>query len=145
MLCHIRICNHSCEGNESKSSEQVSPLPPPPPPPLAELMRDGGPGLAWGFWAGKGGSLASKSRELKWRLFLASKLSGLKSHINPASCQGGFFWRVISAVYFGTFIWRVFMASKSSEFKERQSKEKGSKLCIVRGPLDRIMNIVYSQ
>jgi hypothetical protein len=22
--------------------------------------RDGGPGLAWGFWVGKGGSLASK-------------------------------------------------------------------------------------
>jgi hypothetical protein len=61
---------------------------------------------------------------LKWRLFLASKFSGLKSHINPASCHGGFSWRVILAGYFGAFIWRVFMASKSSGFKEKQSKRK---------------------
>jgi hypothetical protein len=93
---------------------------------LAELLgggRDGGPGLAWGFWVGKGGSLASKSRRLKWRLFLASKSSGLKSHINLASCHGGFSWRVILVGYFGAFIWQVFMASKSSGFKEKQAKE----------------------
>ncbi len=45
--------------------------------PLAELLggggRDGGPGLAWGFWAGKGGfswsmkqaSFKAKLREVK--------------------------------------------------------------------------------
>ncbi len=60
--------------------------------------------------------LASKYRKLQWRLFLASKFSGFKSHINPTSCHGGFFWQVISAGYFGTFSWRVFMASKSSRF-----------------------------
>jgi hypothetical protein len=31
---------------------------------------------------GKGGSLASQYRELKWRLFLASKFRGTKSHLN---------------------------------------------------------------
>jgi hypothetical protein len=59
---------------------------------------------------GRGGSLASKSRELKWRLFLASKFSGLESHINPASCR---------RIYLVDF-----MASKSSGFKEKQSKRK---------------------
>jgi hypothetical protein len=39
--------------------------------------------------------------------------------MNPTSCHGGFFWRVISADDFGTFIWRVFMASKSSGFKRK--------------------------
>jgi hypothetical protein len=57
---------------------------------------------------------------LKWRLFLASKFSGIKSHINPASCHGGFSWRVISAHLFGGFSWQVNQAG----FKEKQSKRK---------------------
>ncbi len=60
---------------------------------------------------GKGGSLASKSNELKRRLFLASKFSGLKSHINrqvaTADFSGGLFWRVISAHLFSGFSWQV--------------------------------------
>jgi hypothetical protein len=44
--------------------------------------------------------------------------------VNPAGCHGGFFWRVISAVYFGAFIWRVFMASKTSGFLEEKKRKK---------------------
>jgi hypothetical protein len=56
--------------------------------------------------------------------------------MNPASCHGGFFWRVISAGDFGTFIWRVFMASKSSGLKRESKKEKRSELCTLRGPVE---------
>jgi hypothetical protein len=60
---------------------------------------------------------------LKWRLFLASKSSGLKSHINPASCHGGFsgglFWWVISAHLFGGFSWQVNQAGLK---KSKQKK-----------------------
>ncbi len=99
-------------------ASRVSPLPPPP-----SFVggvagggggRVGGPVPAWGFWVGKGGSLASKSRELTWRLFLASKFSGLKSHINPASCHCRFSWRVISAHLFGGFSWRVNQAVRQA-------------------------------
>jgi hypothetical protein len=55
---------------------------------------------------------------LKWRLFLASKFSGIKSRINLASFHGGFFWRVILAHLFGGFSWPVNQAG----FKEKQSK-----------------------
>jgi hypothetical protein len=48
---------------------------------------------------------------------------------------------VISAHLFGGFSWQVNQAG----LKEKQSKEKRSKLCIFRGPADRIINIVYSQ
>jgi hypothetical protein len=63
MLCHIRICNHSCEGNESKSTIQdkwasrVSLLPPPP----SSVGRVGGGGGGWrgrsclGILSGEGG------------------------------------------------------------------------------------------
>jgi hypothetical protein len=78
---------------------------------------------------------------LKWRLFLASKFSALKSHINPASCHGGFSWRVILAHLFGGFSWQVNQAG----LKKSKAKEKKSKLCIFRGPVDRIIDIVYSQ
>ncbi len=89
------------------SSTAFPPPPPPPPPPPV----------------GKGGSLASQYRELQWRLFLASKIRGLESYQNPASCHGGSFWRVISAGNFGTFIWRVFMASKSSRYSVGSKKK----------------------
>ncbi len=144
MLCHIRICITHVREMKVKVPVQdawvsrVRLLPPPP----SSVVRScwggggGGPGLAWGFWAGKGGSLASKYRELHWRLFLASKFSRLKSHMNPASCHGGFFWQVISEGDFGIFIWRVFMASKSSGFWRKASKDKRGKLCTFRGPVE---------
>jgi hypothetical protein len=145
MLCHTRICYHSCEGNESKSACSGcmgEPGHSPAPSPLlrcSELLGGGGgwrAGSCLGILSGEGGFAASQYRELKWRLFLASKFHGLKSHLNPASCHDGLFWRVILAGEFSTFIWRVFMASKSSGFKRNQSKEKRSKLCIFCGPVE---------
>jgi hypothetical protein len=74
----------------------------------------------------EGGDLWQASRELKWRVFPASKFGGFLSRVNPAGCHGRFFWRVISAGYFGAFIWRVFMANETSGFqrKEKQKKRK---------------------
>ncbi len=60
------------------------------------------------------GDLWQASRELKWRVYPASKFGGFLSRVNPAGCPGKHFWRVISAGYFGTFIWRVFMANETS-------------------------------
>jgi hypothetical protein len=78
---------------------------------------------------------------LKWRIFLASKFSELKSHINPGSCHGEFSWRVILAHLFGGFSWQ----ENQTGLKRSKAKEKKSKLCVFRGPVDGIMNIVYSQ
>jgi hypothetical protein len=137
-----RICKMICKGKEKylfAISGQAGSVPRPlPPPPLCGVSgwgRGGGPGLAWGFWAGKGGSLASQYRELQWRLFLGSKIRGLESHLNPASCHGGSFWRVISTGDSGTFIWRVFMASKFSEYSVGSKESKAKK---------RKVNCVYS-
>jgi hypothetical protein len=81
----------------------------------------------------EGGDLWQASRELKWRVFPASKFGGFLSRVNPAGCHGRFFWRVISAGYFGAFIWRVFMASKSSGFlRKRKVKEKEVKCTLSR-------------
>jgi hypothetical protein len=90
-------------------ASRVSLLPPPPFSigGVGGGGEGGGAGLAWEFLARKGGSLASKSRELKWRLFLASNFSGLKSNINPARCHDRFLWRDISAHLFGRFSWQV--------------------------------------
>jgi hypothetical protein len=57
-----------------------------------------------------------------------------------ADFSGGLFRWVISAHLFGGFSWQVNQAG----FEEKQSKEKKSKLCIFRGPVDRIINFVYS-
>jgi hypothetical protein len=57
-----------------------------------------------------------------------------------ADFSGGSFRRVISAHLFGGFSWQVNQVG----FEEEQSKEKRSKLCIFRGPVDRIINIEYS-
>jgi hypothetical protein len=72
---------------------------------------------------------------------LASKFSGIKSRINLASFHGGFFWRVILAHLFGGFSWPVNQVG----FKEKQSKIKRSKNMYIPGPVDCIMDIVYSQ
>jgi hypothetical protein len=154
MLCHIRICNHSCEGNESKSTCSGclgEPGQSPAPSPLLRWRscwggeEGGGPGLAWGFWAGKGGSLASKYPSCNgsyfWRLNSAGWNRTLIRQVATADFSGGSFWRVILAHLFGGFPWQV----NQSSFKEKQSKEKRSKLCTFSGPVDRIINIVYSQ
>jgi hypothetical protein len=69
MLCHIRICNHSCEGDESKSTCSGcmgEPGQSPAPSPLlryAELLGGGGGRVAGQVLpgdSGKGGSLASQ-------------------------------------------------------------------------------------
>ncbi len=120
ILCHIRICSHSCKGNESKSTcsgcmGKPGWLPAPSPLLRWRSCRGGGEGWRAGSCLGML-SGASKSHELKWRVFPASKFSGLKSRINLASFHGGFYWQIFLAGYFSTFIWRVFMASKSSGF-----------------------------
>jgi hypothetical protein len=93
---------------------------PPTPSSVGEVAGGGGGMAGWVLPGdseqGRGGSLASKSRELKLRVFPASKFSGLKSRIILASFHSGFYWRVFLAGYFSTFIWRVFIASKSSGF-----------------------------
>ena len=126
MLYHMRYVNKMiCEGKERKSTYSrciVEPGHSPTPSPLlcyTEPVGGGGEGVAGRVLPGdsergRGGSLASKSRELKWRLFLASKFIGIKWCINLASFHVGFYWRVSLVGYFGAFIWRVFMASKSS-------------------------------
>ncbi len=88
----------------------------PPPPSSVGGVAGGGEGC----WAGSCLGILSK-----WQVF-------------TADFTGGIFWRVISAHLFGGFSWPI-------GFKEKQSKVKRSKLCIIRGPIDSIMNIVYSQ
>jgi hypothetical protein len=82
---------------------------PPPPAPLAELPGRGGMAgqvLPGGFEQGRG-DLWQASRELKWRVYTASKLCGFLSRVNPAGCHGKLFWRVISAGHFGGSFRRV--------------------------------------
>jgi hypothetical protein len=87
MLCHIRICNHSCEGNESKSTcsgcmgepgQSPAPL---PPPPLCGVAGGGGwrAGSCLGILRGEGGfsgkqiprvEMAPNSGKLKKKLDL---------------------------------------------------------------------------
>jgi hypothetical protein len=154
------------KGNESKStcSRCVGgPCRLPAPSPCSVGGAVGGGGgmagrvLPGDFEQGRG-DLWQASRELKWRVFLASKFGGFKSRVNPAGCHGRFFWRVISAGYFGgsfwrvilaghfgAFIWRVFMAKEKSGFlKKRKAKEKEEK-CILSRPVNCIMIIVCSQ
>jgi hypothetical protein len=69
----------------------------------------GGPGLAWGFWTGKGGSWQA-SRELKRQVFLASKFGGLFLRVDLADFHGKTFWRVILAHSLGGFSWHVYLA-----------------------------------
>ena len=91
------------------------------------------------------GDLWQASRELKWRVFPASKFGGFLTRVNPAGCHGRLFWRAILADYFGAFIWRVFMASKTSGFlKERKAKKK-EEICTLSRPVTCIMIIVCSQ
>jgi hypothetical protein len=87
------------------------------------------------------GDLWQASRELKWRVFPASKFGGFKSRVNPAGCHGRFFWRVILAGYFGAFIWRVFMASKASGSLK---KRKGRKMILSKS-VNCMMTIICSQ
>ncbi len=113
-----------------------------PPAPLAELWggggRVGGPGLAWGFWAGKGGSLASKPR-----VEMASKFGGLFSRVNPAGFHGKIFWRVILAHLFGGSFWRIYLAGFHSQWnmqtlKQRKRKEKK---CTINRSVSCIMSL----
>ncbi len=55
---------------------------------------------------GKGGSLASKSRELKWRVFPVSKFSGLK----VAHKSGKFSQRILLAGFSGGLFQRIYLA-----------------------------------
>jgi hypothetical protein len=56
-----------------------------------------------GILSGEGGDLWQASRELKWKVFLATKFGGLFSRMNPADFHGKIFWRVILAHLFGGF------------------------------------------
>jgi hypothetical protein len=86
-----------------------------------------GQALPGDFEQGRG-DLWQASRELKWRVFLASKFGRFWLRVNPAGSHGRFFWWIISGGYFGAFIWRVFMASKASgSLKKRKAKEKEEK------------------
>jgi hypothetical protein len=65
------------------------------------------------------GDLWQASRELKWQIFLASKFGALFSRVNPASCHGKIFWRVILAHLFGGFS-QVNETSKPKKEKEKK-------------------------
>ena len=83
---------------------------PPPPAPLAEPWgggKVGEPCPAWGFWAGKGGSLASE-------------FGGLFSRVDLADFHGKTFWRVILAHLLGGFsqVMKSKLLSKEREVKE---------------------------
>jgi hypothetical protein len=69
----------------------------------------GGQVLPGGFEQGRG-DLWQASRELKWRVFPASKFGGFLSWVNPAGCHGRFFWRVISAGRFSGLFWHIYLA-----------------------------------
>ncbi len=87
---------------------------PPPPAPLAELLGGGGEGWRAGSSLGvlsrEGGDLWQASRELKWRVFPASKFNRYLLRVNPAGCHGKLFWQVISAGYFGGSFWHIYLA-----------------------------------
>ncbi len=106
----------------------------PPPAPLAELWGGGGKVgelcSAWGFWAGKGGSLASK-------------FGGSFSGVDLAGFHGKTFWRIYLAGQFGTFIWRVFMSNEKDMLLSKKRKEK-EKEYIISESVDCIMSL-YSQ
>ena len=75
-------------------------LPAPSPGSVVGAARGGGgggPGLAWGFCAGKGGSLASE-------------FGGLFSRVDLADFHGKTFWRVILADLFGGSFWHIYLA-----------------------------------
>jgi hypothetical protein len=73
------------------------------------------------------GILWQASRELKWQVFLASKLGGLFSWVNPADFHGKIFW-VILAHSFGGFswhiYWRVFTGNETSKLLSTRRKRK---------------------
>ncbi len=95
-----------------------------PPAPVAEPWGGGGGGVgepcpAWGFWAGKGGSLASK-------------FDGSYSRVDLAYFHGKTFWRVRLTGQFGTFIWRVFISNERhavEQEKKRKVKEYYQWIC----------------
>jgi hypothetical protein len=105
-------------GNESKSTCSrcvggPGRLPAPSPGSVGGAVRGGG-GMAGqvlpgGFEQGRG-DLWQASRELKWRVFLASKIGGLLSLMNRAGCHGRLFWRVILAGHFGELFWHIYLA-----------------------------------
>ncbi len=88
--------------------------------------RVGGPGLAWGFWAGKGGSLASKPRVKmadfsgKWirRVILAGESGRLPRQDILAGHFLAFIWRVILAHLLSGFS----QSMKQASFKEKKKK-----------------------
>ncbi len=93
---------------------RVDSLPPPPPCSVGGAVgggRVGEPCSAWGFWAGKGGSLASK-------------FDGSYSRVDLACFHGKTFWRIYLVGQFGTFIWRVFMSNGKDVLLSKKRKEK---------------------
>ena len=88
---------------------RAGPAPHPlPPAPLTEPGGEGGGKagelcLAWGSWAGKGGSLAQE-------------FGGSCSRVDLACFHGKTFWRVCLAGLFGGSIWRVYLAHLFSGF-----------------------------
>ncbi len=108
---------------------RVDSSPPPLPAPLAELWGGGEVGepcSAWGFWAGKGGSLASK-------------FGGSYSRVDLACFHGKTFWLVYLAGQFGTFIWRVFISNERHAVE--QEKKKKSKGMYYSESVDCIMSL----
>ncbi len=109
-----------------------------PPPPLLRWRscggggRVGGPGPAWGFWAGKGGisgkQAASWNGRFFWRVNLADYSRRWIRQVATARYFGGLFWRIYLAGHFGAFIWRVFTVNETGKlqsFKEKEKKRKG--------------------
>jgi hypothetical protein len=99
----------------------------PPPCSVGGAAGGGGGGLAGrvqpgDFEQGRG-DLWQASRELKWKIFLASKFGGLFSRVNPAGCHGKIFWRIYLVGHFGAFIWRVFTVNEASKLTGKKRKE----------------------
>ncbi len=136
--CHIRICSHSWNGNESKSTCS---------------MCVGGPGrllaspplLRWrSCWGGRegrraGSSLGILSREggisgkhaaswngrFFWRVNSADYSRGWIRQVATARYFGGSFGRIYLVGHFGAFIWRVFVVTETSKLQNKEKTNKG--------------------
>ncbi len=163
--CHIRICSHSWNGEESKSTCSICVGGPgrlPAPSPLLRWRSWGGEGWRAGSSLGilsreggiSGKQAASWNGRFFWRVNLADYSRGWIRQVATARYFSGSFWRIYLAGHFGAFIWRVILAHffggfsqsmKQANFKASKKRKRTGKECTISESLNCIMNIVCSQ